>query len=1129
MRPQLLVAAMTPLLVLAAAGHAFAPATGVANSPGLAPWTPTGMDPGSEFGFSIATAGDVDGDGYNDILVGAPGHDGGQADQGRAFLYRGGPGGPQSTPAWQWSPGAVGARAGESVAPAGDVNGDGYHDVIVGAPRLDEGTDVDAGAAYLFFGGPSGLALAPDRTYKGPVEEAYLGQSVATAGDVNGDGYAEVLLGMPGYRTANPIRGGFWLDHGGAAGPDGAPNLEVLGSGGMSLGASVAGAFDVNGDGYADVVVGNPLADGAGTDAGEARVYHGSSAGLVVPPDTTIVGAAAGQLLGASVAGAGDVDGDGYADLLIGAPGAAVPAVDAGRAILLRGSSGGITSPTFREYAGAGAGERLGASVATGGDLDSDGRADLLLASPGSPGPGGTAGRLWVVFSAVTGPEAPLEVSAPPAAVDHPFAVATGGDLDGDGFAEILSGDPSAGSGGLAFIHLGGARAPRIVLSSAMRSTTNYATYARSVDISPWVVEKSYNPSPQILVGSPLEQILGAYESGVLHRYGWNGTDFGPRLPDYAGGDSTRQLGSYVRSAGDVDRNGCSDFAVGAPSTIVNVSAGSITLLVSGLEEPLALQRLEGTQLGERFGSMFDGGGDFNGDGYHDLIVGSPQFDPPGGNYRGRVTLYLGGPTGLTPAWTRTGTTDAEGLGSVVAWIGDLDGDGYSDFAVSAAYSTSPAPPGRVDVHYGGPALPPDESAPAWSLFSPESGPRFGATSIAGVGDIDGDGVGDLGIGEITADSNRGRVYFYRGQRGRGRPMFPSWVLPGAVDSRYFGSSIAGGADLTGDGIADFVVGDSDWPSGIRKGRIHVFAGGNPEPDREPIFTYESTEEESRLGYSISRSADLDMDGVADFAIGAPGSLFAPGDQFVAVLLGGGGLRRSFQLTEAGFPFKKLIRPALATAVGSVGIALDTRSAEGRGWVRPELEVETQADPFDGDGTVTPLPFARTPVPIPTRGSYFTPTFDLPLPWPGIAYRLRARTLSRSPYFPRSRWITPGGHVSGEHDVRLGANVVGVAPVPGAPVAGRARLTFARPNPAGAGTTTIVEFVLPVAGATRLDVYDARGRHVRSLFSGLAPAGPGRVAWDGIAENGTEAPSGLYFVSLRAGGESDQLRVVRVR
>ena len=150
----------------------------------------------------------------------------------------------------------------------------------------------------------------------------------------------------------------------------------------------------------------------------------------------------------------------------------------------------------------------------------------------------------------------------------------------------------------------------------------------------------------------------------------------------------------------------------------------------------------------------------------------------------------------------------------------------------------------------------------------------------------------------------------------------------------------------------------------------------------------------------------------------------------------------------------------------------------------------------------------------------------IPHPYPGTTWHVRARLRSRSPYFPRSIWLTPEGHTSGNHDVWLaGASV----DAPTLEAAGVPRVASVTPNPASAGNVSRIAFTLPRAARVTLDLRDVRGALVRRLLAGEErPAGASTPAWDGRDEHGHAVPAGLYFVHLTVDGQEDRARLVRL-
>ena len=216
----------------------------------------TGAASADRFGTSVGPAGDVNGDGFDDWIVGAYGNDATGADAGAAYIYFGGPGADAVADVVLTGV-AVGDNFGFAVRTAGDVNHDGYDDVVVGA-RYGDGGTTNSGTAYVFFGGPT-MNATIDLTLAGELAGDYFGCSVGTAGDVNNDGYADVIVGASQALTApsGTMVGKAYLYLGGAS-PNAVADL-MMSNGdhlGEYFGASVGTAGDMNGDGYDDVIIG---------------------------------------------------------------------------------------------------------------------------------------------------------------------------------------------------------------------------------------------------------------------------------------------------------------------------------------------------------------------------------------------------------------------------------------------------------------------------------------------------------------------------------------------------------------------------------------------------------------------------------------------------------------------------------------------------------------------------------------------------------------------------------------------------------------------------------------------------------------------------------------------------------
>ena len=243
----------------------------------------TAVSTGDFFGRSVSGAGDVNGDGLTDLIVGWP-------DNARVFS------GSDGSVLHNFVNDPINLFFGNSVSGAGDVNSDGFADLIVGDVR-----DNFTNGSALVYSGSDGSVLYK---FDGATSDR-LGHSVSGAGDVNGDGFADLIVGI---RTAPSSARVF-------SGSDGSVLYNFSVSPGDQFGESVSGAGDVNGDGFDDMIVGARLADNNGPTSGSAHVFSGVDGSVLY----TFDGDSAGDQFGHSVSSAGDVNGDGLADLVVGA------------------------------------------------------------------------------------------------------------------------------------------------------------------------------------------------------------------------------------------------------------------------------------------------------------------------------------------------------------------------------------------------------------------------------------------------------------------------------------------------------------------------------------------------------------------------------------------------------------------------------------------------------------------------------------------------------------------------------------------------------------------------------------------------------------------------------------------
>ncbi|MAE64843.1 MAG: hypothetical protein CMJ18_11295 [Phycisphaeraceae bacterium] len=835
-------------------------------------------------GRAVRTAGDVNGDGLDDLIIGAA--QAGGSDRGQAYVVFGVASG---TPLGQdfqelsnllaanggdGSKGFVidgvvgGDYAGFAVSTAGDVNGDGFDDVLVGSPYASPGGRSYAGQAYLIFGRADGFnasfALSSLRTAGGGDGsggfvihgiDSYdnLGRVVSDAGDINGDGFGDIVIGTERVPDAYGAYIGqsyviFGKDDGfaaeiEAAALNGTNGFTIDGAaGGDQLGSSVSAVGDVSGDGLDDLIIGASGADPAGApSAGQSYLIYGRAGPFAAALDvadllpanggdgsvgTVINGAAANDNAGVSVSAAGDVNGDGFSDILIGAASANLGggySADGQSYVLFGDDLSNAVTQEGDDGANTLSGG-AGPDVLIGGADD-----DLLVGAGGADVLGGGEGDdvLAVIgdaFLRIAGGHGTdtLRVDGG----GHTLDLAARSDLDVQEI-EIID---ITGSGANVLI-LDDLTGPQEALG--LSGSSNTLTVLGDADDvvhlgggwtasgSQVINSNTFDVFTQDLatvnVLQPVLASIATFElSSLLAGNGGNGSR-GFTLDGVAVADLS---GYSVSGAGDINGDGFDDVIVGAPYAEVGATndagrayvvfgkAGSFaaeldlsSLLAANGGNGSAGFVLNGIDADDHAGTSISRAGDVNGDLKDDLLVSAPRADPNNNDYAGEVYLVYGASS--FPAEVGLGTLDGtngyiihgtdvdDELGradQTVTGVGDVDGDGFDDVAVAADMADPNATDmaGETHVIFGEDAnlaaidaldgaadgrinLPNLNGVNGVSINGILMNDRAGY-SISEAGDVNGDQIDDLVIGAFEADpgavANAGAAYVIFGRQG---------------------------------------------------------------------------------------------------------------------------------------------------------------------------------------------------------------------------------------------------------------------------------------------------------------------------------------------------------------------------